>query len=158
MRVWRLGRTTFIEDLTGTGARLAGGRWSSKGVPVLYCSGTRSLCALELFVHLDPDDAPEALAAMSLHIPDAIFAARTLWTRTTLPPVWRDSPAPVPLQALGDAWVKRADSLVLELPSAVVPGEPNYLLNPSHPDMQQVVASPPEPFQFDPRMWRSRGG
>lgn len=157
MFVWRLSQSKYVTDVAGTGARLAGGRWNSKGVAVLYCSSTVSLCALELFIHLDPIDAPEPLSSIGFDIPDDVFAARTSWKQSMLPVEWRDSPAPTSTQARGDGWVKSGPSLVLELPSVVVPSESNFLLNPAHPDMKKVVVSTPELFQFDPRMWKSAG-
>lgn len=154
MILWRIAKTKFIRDLSGTGAKLVGGRWNSRGVPVLYAALTQSLCALELFVHLDPEDAPERLSAIALTIPDALFAARTRWPQATLPRTWRDHPAPVDLQAMGDAWVKSGATLVLEVPSAVIPDEGNFILNVMHPEMSQVSVGEPVAFTFDGRMWK----
>jgi hypothetical protein len=72
--------------------------------------------------------------------------------RANLPPEWRRSPAPPALAALGDAWVARASSVVLAVPSAGTPDELNYLLNPGHPDFDQVTISPPEPYLYDERV------
>jgi len=157
MRVWRISKTRYIGDRAGTGARLAGGRWSSKGVSVLYFAATRSLASLEIFVHLEPEDLPEPLSAISVDLPDEIFTGRAARTAGGLPPNWRRYPAPSALQAIGDAWVKAATSAVLELPSAIIPGESNYLLNPSHPDFEKLTWNEPERFEFDPRMWKKKG-
>ena len=138
--------------MTGLGAKLAGGRWNSKGTALLYCAGTLSLCALETFVHVDPEEASAGRAFTALEIPDDIFALRTTKRPAEFPSNWRAYPPETSLQSLGDAWVKRGDSLVLELPSAVIPTEANYLLNPRHPDMIRVVAQRPHSFEFDRRM------
>ncbi|MCB1079902.1 MAG: RES family NAD+ phosphorylase, partial [Verrucomicrobiae bacterium] len=53
---------------------------------------------------------------------------------------------------IGDLWVRQARSAVLELPSVIIPTEPNYLLNPSHPDFKKIVIGKAEPFAFDPRL------
>lgn len=155
MLLWRISKTKYVTDLAGTGAKLAGGRWNSKGLAVLYCTATRSLCALEVFVHLDPDDLPEPQSAIALEVPDDVFAKRTMWQVEDLPAEWRDHPAPTTLQAMGDTWIKATPSLVLDLPSAVIPAERSYVLNPAHADMKHVKAHSPEPFAFDPRMWKS---
>jgi RES domain-containing protein len=154
MRLWRIAKTKFIHDRAGTGAKLAGGRWSSRGVAVLYFAATRSLAVLEIFVHLEPEDLPEPLSVLSVDVPDEIFEGRAKRTIAELPPSWRHYPAPTALQAVGDAWVKAAASAVLELPSAIIPGESNFLLNPNHPDFEAVSWNAPEPFQLDPRLWR----
>jgi RES domain-containing protein len=52
---------------------------------------------------------------------------------------------------LGDAWVREERSLVLKVPSAVVPSEYNYLINPNHPDARRLEVSPPFDPQIDPR-------
>ena len=153
MRIWRIGKAKYIDDRLGTGAKLAGGRWNSRGVPVLYFSATRSLAALAL-VHLEPEDLPEPLSATSVDLPGEIFTGHARQMAGDLPPNWRHYPAPADLQAIGDDWVKAAKSAVLKLPSAVIPEESNYLLNPNHPGFRTLAWSKPERFAFDPRMWR----
>ena len=56
---------------------------------------------------------------------------------------------------MGDAWVRKGETCVLGVPSAVVPREGNYLLNPSHPDMPHITTDPAEPFTFAPRLWKT---
>src|SRR5699024_12459459 len=51
MQLYRLAKEEYIRDLSGTGARLYGGRWNKKGMPMLYTSEHRSMALLELFVH-----------------------------------------------------------------------------------------------------------
>jgi len=51
----------------------------------------------------------------------------------------------------GGLWVKQARSAVLELPSAIIPIELNYLLNPAHPEFKKIAIGKPVPFSFDPR-------
>ena len=54
----------------------------------------------------------------------------------------------------GSAWLRRARTAVLEVPSVIVPSERNYLLNPRHPDFARLRIGRPTPFVFDPRMWK----
>lgn len=69
-----------------------------------------------------------------------------------LPAGWRASPAPPQTQAIGDAWLAERRSAVLAVPSAVVPIESNYLLNPAHPDFARITAGQPESFDLDQRL------
>jgi RES domain-containing protein len=109
---------------------------------------------LELFVNLDPDDAPDDLVSIAANVPDRI---RPLQVRETeLPADWRAYPAPAVLQDIGSAWVTSGATAVLAVPSAIIPQEANYLLNPAHGDFARIGIEPPEPFQFDPRLWRKR--
>ena len=119
---------------------------------VVYTSATLSLAALEYFVHLDPADAPTDLIAIPAEIPDAV--ARREIAADTLPPTWRDYPAPDHLADLGTAWVRAGTTAVLVVPSAIVPPERNVLLNPAHRDFRRIRRGTPEPFSFDPRMWK----
>lgn len=152
-RVWRLCRRRYAaRAFDGEGARLYGGRWNTPGVAVVYASATVSLAALEAFVHLDGEDAPADLVVIPVEIPDAL-AVREL-TPDELPRNWRATPAPAALQQLGNKWARAIETLVLLVPSAVVPQEQNYILNPAHPDASRLKIGTPEPFSFDPRMWK----
>jgi RES domain-containing protein len=68
------------------------------------------------------------------------------------PPSWRTYPYASPTQRFGSAWARNQRSVALRVPSAVVPGEFNYLLNPAHPDFSRLKIGPAEPFHFDPRL------
>ena len=153
MRVWRICvRRHAAHAFSGNGARDYGGRWNHRGVALVYTAATLSLCALELFVNLDPEDAPQDLVAVAAQIPDGI---EMLHVRVAdLPADWRAYPAPSVLQDIGSAWVAAAATLVLSVPSAIIPQESNYLINPAHADFRRVEIARPDPFQFDPRMWR----
>jgi RES domain-containing protein len=114
-----------------------------------------SLAALEYYVHLDPVDGPDDLVAVSAEIPDDV--GRGEIGVQTLPPNWRDYPAPDALADLGTEWVGAGRTAVLVVPSALVPQERNLLLNPAHRDFRRIRPGTPEPFSFDPRMRRRRG-
>ena len=131
---------------SGEGARLYGGRWNSPGVSLVYTSGTKALAALESLVHLNP---PVIFKYAAIPIE---FDAALVEKVTALPADWNDMPAPPSTRAIGDLWAKQARSAVLELPSVIIPGESNYLLNPAHPDFKKIVIGKPEPFSFDPRL------
>lgn len=151
MRVWRLCRLAHVA-FDGEGARLAGGRWNEKGIPVIYASATLSLAAQELFVHVSPDELPGDLVSVSADIPKEV-RIKTL-SADELPVGWRRYPAPDELAEIGTVWAKSRETVVLAVPSVVIPQELNYLLNPEHPDFGRIKTNKPEPFSFDPRMWK----
>lgn len=149
MKLWRLARAGY-QQLDGAGARLYGGRWNSEGHAVVYLSSTLSLAALEYLVHLDVDDAPTDLVAIESDVPDDA-SIEDIGTGD-LPEDWRrvaDHPACV---AAGDEWLQAQRSLLLRVPSAVIPAERNVLLNPAHPGAAAVRAGAVAPFAFDPRL------
>lgn len=71
---------------------------------------------------------------------------------TSLPENWRAPEGLAYTQALGDAWIKRKASVLLAVPSRVVPAERNYLLNPEHPDVKQARIGEHQLFHYDPRL------
>jgi RES domain-containing protein len=153
LRVWRLCKRKHVRRaFDGTGARLFGGRWNHPGVAVVYTASSVSLAALELFVHVDPQDAPDDLVAIPADIPDDV--GRREIRVASLPRNWRRTPAPAALPQLGSRWAVGLKTAVLAVPSALVPRERNYLLNPAHADFRRIRIGRPERFAFDPRMWK----
>ena len=151
MRVWRICSKKH-QRFDGEGARLYGGRWNHVGTSVVYTSGSLSLAALELFVHVDIDIAPDDLDAVQADVPNSL-AMETIKIEG-LPKNWRRYPAPEALQDIGTAWATKASTAILAVPSAVIPEELNYLLNPAHRDFKRIRIQKPIPFHFDPRMWK----
>jgi RES domain-containing protein len=121
-------------------------------VAVVYTSATLSLAALEALVHMDVDDAPDDLVAIPVEIPEGV-AVHEIHERK-LPHGWRSFPAPAELQDLGSAWAGALETAVLSVPSAVVPHERNFLLNPRHRDFERLRIGTPDPFPFDRRPGR----
>lgn len=153
LTVWRLTSARHASNpFDGEGARRYGGRWNHPGTRMIYCSSSLSLAVLEVFVHLEAELAPPGLVAISALIPAGI--AWEILEEEKLPPDWRSYPAPERLRDLGTAWVRSGRTLALSVPSCIVPRERNVLLNPAHPDFSRLQAGSPEPFSFDPRMWK----
>lgn len=149
MRVWRLCKKAHAA-FDGEGARRVGGRWNRRGTPVVYASQSLSLAALELLVHADPAFLPGDLVAIPADVPDALTVESI--EAADLPRDWRRYPAPEALADRGSDWARSGRSPVLSVPSAVVPLERNFLLNPAHPDFRRIRAGKPEPFHFDTRL------
>lgn len=137
---------------TGEGARIAGGRWNSPGVAVVYASSSLSLATLEVLVHLDD---PESFARMfswfALEIPEDLI--ETL-DESKLPPTWCADETTAATRTIGDDWARSRRSAVLAVPSVVTPGERNYLLNPAHPRFAEIRVAALQPFRPDPRLAR----
>ena len=137
MKVFRIARKAFIEDLTGEGARLYGGRWNRKGSPVVYTSGSRSLAVLEYLVHTSLTLLPDDLCMAEIEVPDTAGLLETI-ALPDLPEGWRRTPSPYVLADLGEQWRKQRSTLLLRVPSAVIPEEWNYVINPQHPAIAEV--------------------
>ena len=151
--LFRISTSEHINDITGTGARIYGGRWNHTGYPVVYTSGSRALAALEFLVHVPMALAPAKLSIAEINIQDNI--KRELIKENQLPANWRNYPAPEQLANIGTDWIKSKSSLLLDIPSAVVEKETNTLINPLHPDIKFVVLKNIEKFSFDPRLIKS---
>jgi RES domain-containing protein len=155
MILWRIAADTptyGADDLTAEGARLTGGRWNRAGTPLLYCSTTRALAALEVLVHLDASDGlPLNRYLVEITLPDDAWEARA-----TLDPAqlvgWDAIPAGLASLDWGTAWAASGASLVAAVPSIVVREEKNALLNPRHPQIRQVRARKARRWDFDPRL------
>jgi RES domain-containing protein len=150
MIVYRLGSWRYPEN-DGLGASLYGGRWNHKGTPVIYAAASRALCALEVLANADelagdyivtPIDVPDELSATTLSI-------------ETLPPNWDAGQSTQDTAQIGTDWANSLASAVLVVPSAVIPREHNYILNPRHPEFSKIQFFGPEPFYFDDRLGRA---
>ncbi len=117
---------------------------------MIYTSGSLSLAALEILVHCDPSLLPADLVAIPADIPLSLAIEPVDEGR--LPSDWSRMPPPDALADLGGGWLDAARSPVLSVPSAVVPSERNYLLNPAHPEFAKIRRGSPEPFSLDPRL------
>lgn len=134
----------------GEGSYQYGGRWSSPGTRLSYASEHQSLAMLEYFVHLEASDAPPDLVLASADIPDDL--SRQQIEVGTLPANWRETPAPAELARLGDEFVLTGKDCILIVPSALVPNENNWLVNPLHEEFQKIKIRETEPLTYDSRL------
>ncbi len=156
-RAWRIVKKNHVgRAFDGGGARRMGGRWNSQGVAMVYASATISLALLETLVHADQEDlAAGRYVAIPVDIP-AIVRVRQI-DRSTLPKDWRRwDPAPPELRKIGDEWIRGGRQAVLVVPSAVLPQEKNYLINPAHKDVKRLIIGPPEPISIDGRILKEK--
>ena len=148
--VWRIvGEARAAAAFDGAGARRFGGRWNSPGLPAVYTASSRALAALEVLVHLPRPSPPVRYLLFSVDLPDEAI-------ETVHDPAILRSAATASVQNqtrwFGDAWLREARSLALQVPSAVIPDEPNFILNPAHPGFARLTHGQGTPFAFDPRL------
>ena len=136
---------------SGEGARLVGGRWNLSGTSLVYASESLSLAALEIFVHLQPVDRRIPYVWFDVTIPANV----RIDDPPALPDTWRSEPPGEETQSLGSQWVKQNQAAVLRVPSILIPGEHNLLLNPAHAQFKRLKISAPRAFDFDGRLWKS---
>lgn len=148
---WRLTEAVFAATaFDGEGSQFSRGRWHSPGTRIVYTSSSRALAVLEVLARLHGRAPRTPYVLIAATFPDH---AVTRLAPETLPADWRAYPGPAALQALGDAWIGNQASLVLQVPSAIIPEEPNFLINPRHPDAASLTIGTAEPFRFDLRFF-----
>ena len=145
MVVFRIARKEHIEDLSGRGAELFGGRWNEKGTPALYTSSSLSLAALEILVHTDKSLPPVNMAYAKIYVPDEMFSLKIVRLENNEESV-----------VYGTKWLKEKSALMLKVPSIILPYEYdhefNLLLNPLHEDYKKVFVAEVHDFSFDVRL------
>jgi len=152
---WRICKRRYAATaFDGEGAKRFGGRLNSKGVAIVYTAESVALAALEMLVHLESADLLARYLVRSARFDDSLVSDLD---RRKLPKSWRQSPTPHAVQRIGDEWIAGGRSAVLRVPSAVIPSEYNYLLNPAHPDFRHVVLGPSSP-SGSTRGYSSRDG
>lgn len=113
---------------------------------MVYVAENRSLAMLEILVHMRK---PKGYELYSVKFGESLVQELA---DENLPRNWDVEPPTTDTQEIGDSWVMIASSAVLSVPSAVVPEERNYVLNPRHPDFRQIKIDGPFPCHFDPRL------
>ena len=118
-------------------------------MPVVYTAESRSLASLEVLVHTEDTQLLAAVQWMTIPV---TIDEQLIEIPKRLPDDWRELPAPPSTREFGTQWVMHARRPALRVPSIVVEGEFNYVLNPRHADFGQLKIGTPVPFSFDPRL------
>lgn len=142
------------QAFAGLGGLYASGRWTPRGRPVVYTSQSISLAVLEYALNYKRHGWLPASVLSRAIIPGEMKIESL--SVSGLPEDWRHPDPPAALREIGENWLRRAEAACLRVPSAIVPEESNYLLNPRHPDFEKLTLGIPEPFNFDRRLARSR--
>lgn len=133
----------------GEGARLYGGRWNTKGVPMVYVAESLALASLEIIIHLPADELLKKFVRIPVKFSPKLVSEVDM---VSLPDGWVSDPAPGFTKLVGNRWIKDQESVVLKVPSAIIPEEFNYLINPLHPDFKKISIGSPVAYFFDPRL------
>ncbi len=149
MNVYHVGSQKYASQLTGEGAKLHGGRWNTIGSACIYTSESIALCVLEFAANVSVDLMPPSLAITVLFIPEQSWKE---FSGKELPANWQHTPAPTETTLFGSAFLNNAKYLVLKVPSAIIPLEYNYIINPLHADFKKVKLKEVHPFTFDSRI------
>lgn len=151
MWVYRLSKPKYADDLSGTGAAMAGGRWNKKGRAVLYCSEVPALALLEIVVNIPPMFQSD-LQLLTLEIPDEKVKSIE---KEKLPENWFHYPAPRILAEIAEEYYKNQELLGIIVPSAVVHQQYNILINPRSKYYHEIKVISIVPFIFDPRLYKN---
>ena len=150
---WRLAAPEYArtveEMMSGEGALRFGGRWNRPGRPAVYLGSSLALAGMELLVHLMTSDVLRTYRKMPVFIPERLVMHIR---EEELPNDWSESGLNPVTQDIGDGWLEGAQSAVLQVPSAVVFGETNFIVNPQHPDVRELRAGPVSEFRYDRRL------
>lgn len=149
MRVFRLSKKVYASDLSGKGAQLAGGRWNPKGIPLIYTADSRALAMAEVAVHIPAGILPKEYCMIEIEVPEYSLFSLDL---ELLPTTWNSHPPIDFTKQIGETWSLKCEFLTLKVPSAVVEGDFNYLINPNHDLIKEVKVVSIKEFKFDSRL------
>jgi len=147
MIVFRISNELFKEDISGNGAAINGARWNSKGGRMLYTSEYISLAILESLVHFQVGNIPSNQYLLQVELADTDFSEIKL---SKIKDNWQQHLNYT--QWIGDQFISANQSLILKVPSAVVPQEHNFLINPLHSDFKKVKIIKSELLELDKRL------
>ncbi len=148
MIVYRISNELYKEDISGNGAAINGSRWNSKNLKMLYTGEYISLSILESLVHLRQIDIPPNQYLLTIQIPDIKFQdispakLKANWQQHVNYTQW-----------IGDQFISASQSMILKVPSAIVPQEHNFLVNPLHADFKKVKLVNHELLELDKRLF-----
>lgn len=152
MRVFRLSRKFYVNNLSGKGAAIFGNRWNSKGVEMVYTAQSRALAMAEVLVHISLEVLPDDYMMVELEIPDSMQIE--VLSLEILDSSWNKHPPTSTTQKMGDKFIYDRNFGVLKVPSTVVKGDFNFLLNPNHPDIKKIKVIETVEFPFDSRIFK----
>lgn len=144
MELWRISN---YADLSGIGGLRAAGRWHSRGRRIVYLADHPSSAMLEMLVHMDRDDIPRTYQLLRASVPEDIVVETVA---AELPADWRLKT--VVSREIGDRWLDRSTSALLQVPSAISKRGSNFLLNPAHVNATRITVAEIIKAPFDPRL------
>ena len=151
MIVYRIAKGNYKQYLSGTGAEMYGGRWNNKGTKLLYTASSIALAMAEITIHVDHSILPVDFYVISIEIPDRPIHRILLTNLTHFE--WNSNPPSFQTQQIGDNFIAENKYIALEVPSAIVPGEFNILVNPNHIEKSKIKVIDVQEFPFDKRLF-----
>lgn len=145
MELWRISN---YADLSGGGGLQAAGRWHTRGKRIVYLADHPASALLEMLVHMDRDLLPATYRLLRIVVSDAVTVDHI--GNDALASDWRTQPALT--RQIGDQWLDKSATALLQVPSVIVPIGKNFLLNPAHPDAAKVTIAAIVNAPFDPRL------
>ena len=152
MRVYRLSKRKYSSALSGKGAAKSGNRWNSKGTEMIYSAESRALAMAEVVVHLTLATLPRDFVMIEINIPDNISLLEI--KAEDLPKNWNNHPPSINTQKMGDGFIDSLEACILKVPSAVVQGNFNYLINPHHKEFKKIKILDVHDFPLDKRIFQ----
>lgn len=152
MKLWRLATTTRnyrAEDLSGAGAAKNPGRWNAKGQYVVYAAPTIALAVLETAAHVDVAGLPLNRYLVEIEVPDSVWALRRRYTAAELPGGWDAIPSAHASERFGSIWYADGSTVLLEVPSVIVPEESIVLINGSLVDAAGIIARTVRRYEYN---------
>jgi RES domain-containing protein len=157
VKLWRVAAETrkyAADDLSGAGAAEKPGRWNDDKEPVVYCAPTIAIAVLETAAHVDDAGLPLNRYLVEIDVPDLLWAQREELVAASLPAAWSAIPAGRASVRIGSEWLSSLRSLILLVPSVIVPEEWAALINPRHPEAAAISAKVVRLFEYN-RLFRS---
>ncbi len=155
MKLYRISTSEYVDDISGTGAKLYGGRWNFKGTPLLYCSENTSLAILEILVHFDGLTVPQNLELLELELDKDQIQSFSISKFNRIRKL-RD--AEYKFKEAGQEWIYSSKSLAIKVPSIITTNEFNVLINPKHKNFTTLKKKKKKKLDLDERLFKIKSG
>ena len=147
MEVFRITLTEYADELHASGRS---NRWNYQGEKVIYTASSRSLACLENVVHSSGEALSQHFSVVVIYIPDN--SSMEVIQLDQLPNDWNQTIRSKTCKNFGSGWIKSNHSLLLQVPSSIIPEEKNYLINPNNKEFNKVKIVDRQEFLFDQRI------
>ena len=151
MQLFRLSKKKYATAFNGKGAAKSNNRWNSKGTEIIYTAESRALAMAEVAVHVTIATLPKDFVMLTIDVPDEIKIKKIDFK--DLDKNWNAMLPNSKTKKIGDLFIDDLEFCLLKVPSAVVKGDFNYLINPHHKDFKMLKIIDVSDFPFDKRMF-----
>lgn len=151
MQLFRLSKKKYATAFNGKGAAKSNNRWNSKGTEIIYTAESRALAMAEVAVHVTIATLPKDFVILTIDVPDEITIKKIDFK--DLDKNWNAMLPNSKTKKIGDLFIDDLEFCILKVPSAVVKGDFNYLINPHHKDFKKLKIVDVSDFPFDKRMF-----